>query len=86
MTTEHESLKQRTRHFPQRNLDPNAEINILRKESDRMRRENKNLQQTLKSQTEQIENLEKKLKRRTEHMRVCIINHANLLSLISGHD
>jgi predicted RNase H-like nuclease (RuvC/YqgF family) len=73
LTAEHESLKQRTRHFPQRNPDPNAEVNILRKENDRMRRENKNLQQTLTTQSDQIEDLEKKLKRRTEHMRVSIL-------------
>jgi predicted RNase H-like nuclease (RuvC/YqgF family) len=52
----------------------------MRKESDRMRRENKNLQQTLKTQSEQIEDLEKKLKRRTEHMRVSINYDIALLS------
>lgn len=62
-------MKRRTRHLPQRNPDPNAEVNILRKESDRMRRENKNLQQTLKNQADQIQDLEKKLKRKTEHMK-----------------
>lgn len=56
--------------MPPRNPDPNAEVNLLRKESDRMRRENKNLHQTLKAQSSQIEELEKKLKRKTEHMRV----------------
>lgn len=60
---ENVSLKERTKYVNRKPLDPNAEINLLRKENERFQREIRNLAKSLEARKEELETMEKRLRR-----------------------
>ncbi|CAD5205740.1 unnamed protein product [Bursaphelenchus okinawaensis] len=65
LRNELESMKERYRFHGQRNPDPNAEVNVFRRDCERLKREVNNLQKTNEEQRGKIEEMEKKAKKQT---------------------
>ncbi|KAI6178753.1 hypothetical protein M3Y98_00535800 [Aphelenchoides besseyi] len=67
LMNECDALRQRTRHV--RDPDPNAEVNLLRRENERLRRDAKRVTTKSQEQSQRLEQLEEKLRRHSENVR-----------------
>ena len=65
------ALKERGRRYPltRRVIEPSEEVNLLTRESERLARENKNLTKSLQTQSAELEEVKKKLKKRESSTR-----------------
>lgn len=57
------SIKERNRYSNRKHLDPNAEVNLIRKENERIQRENRNLLKSLHTQKLEFEVLNERIKK-----------------------
>ncbi|KAI6225712.1 hypothetical protein M3Y95_00726000 [Aphelenchoides besseyi] len=67
LMNECDALRQRTKHI--RDPDPNAEVNLLRRENERLRRDAKRATTKSQEQSQRLEQLEERLRRHSENVR-----------------